>query len=419
MKIAVISDTHFGDPMCSLIKRDTKGNLAIGDKYPAFKDAVGQDNDYLILLGDILDFSIASYQEAYECAKVFFQRVQKDRITKEMIYVCGNHDFDLWDTVEYEVNVINRIKNGKLVRPFKKSVAGVIDDREKSTTNGFTLPGVREQKVRGKPKYAKLFLDRITKPETPFNFAYPNIYMVTKRGDSILITHGQYLEKYWALTGEWALKIAQEDLRIGASLSLKEMVGINFPLSQLACSGIGQAGPLTNVVQRVQREVKDGKLKRVKKYLDRLDNELDKLTRYPFYKMYLEWFTDLVSNNLKKMILEALENFEETRFNEEFIHKKEVQERFMNFYNASLIEIDHLNNKYGYNIPMPRYVICGHTHQPTPWGAEDAPKTAIGGQPVTLFNTGGWLYKKEKEFVGAEVFIYRSNVGSFESVPVS
>lgn len=286
------------------------------------------------------------------------------------------------------------------MREFKKSVPGIIDDRDNSTTKGFTLPGVRKHKVIDEPRYGRLFLDRITKPETRFNFAYPNIYMVTRNGDSILITHGQYVEKYWSLTSELALKIAQEDSRIGASLDIKEMVGINFPLSQLACSGVGQAGPLTNVVQKVQREVKDGILKTMKKYLDRLDNEVDRLTRYPIYKVYLEWLTDLVSNNIKKMILEALENYKETRFNEEFIHKKEVQERFTNFYNASFVEIDELNRRYGYNIPKPRYVIFGHTHQPTPWGAGDVPKTTIGGHPVTLFNTGGWLYKKDHVFVG-------------------
>jgi hypothetical protein len=323
----------------------------------------------------------------------------------------------LWDTIEYQVNVINRIKKVKPVRAFKNSVPGVIDDRKKSKKYGFTLPGVSER-VHGETKYAGLFLDKITKPATAFNFANPNIYMVTDKGESILITHGQYIEKYWSSTSEWAIRIIQEDLRIGASLDLKEMIGINFPLSQLACSGIGQAGPLTYVVQKVQREVKDGDLKSVKKYLDRLDNEVDKITRYPFYKVYLEWFTDIASNKTKEMILNALENFEETRFNDEFIHKKEVQERFKNYYNASFIEIEELNNNYGYNIPKPRYVIFGHTHQPTPWGDKKAPKMIIDGQIVTLFNTGGWLYKKGGEFVGAEIFIYSSDKKTFESVSI-
>ena len=56
MRIAIISDTHLGDPMCTLVEHDDKGEIIVGPKYGAFKTAVGKQNDYLILLGDILDF---------------------------------------------------------------------------------------------------------------------------------------------------------------------------------------------------------------------------------------------------------------------------------------------------------------------------------------------------------------------------
>jgi hypothetical protein len=99
-------------------------------------------------------------------------------------------------------------------------------------------------------------------------------------------------------------------------------------------------------------------------------------------------------------------------------------ERFMNFYNASLFEIDNLNRQYGYAVPNPRFVIFGHTHQPIPWGDPNAPKTSTGtgngGNMVRLFNTGGWLMKKEdnvEKFVGAEVFAYTTKDG-FRSVRI-
>ena len=427
MRIAIVSDTHFGDPMSTLVEFGKNGKPVIGPKYKAFKQAAGNDNDYLVLLGDILDFSIASYEEVYESAKVFFLQIQEDRIAKEIIYVPGNHDADLWHVVEHEVNIINQIENGRPPRQFRMSLPGFIDDRVESPYRGFTLPGVSAKANENGPKYAGLFLDHITKDGgdlTSFNFAYPNIYMVTDN-ESVLITHGQYLEKYWALASEWAVKIAQEDLRIGGALDLKEMVGINFPLSQLACSGVGQAGPLTRVVRLVQRDVKDGELKRINKYLNRLDDEVDKLTRYPWYKQYLEWLTDTVSNTVKKMVLGMISDFEDTRYSEEFIHKKEVQQRFMDFYSATALEVSSLNSKYGYDIPMPWYVIFGHTHQPIPWGHENAPKARpsqeTGMRPITLFNSGGWLNRlsedKEVEFCGAEVFTYRTDEG-FESVSI-
>ena len=424
MRIAIISDTHFGDPMSTLV--DSQGELRPGPKYEDFKNAAGKDNDYLILLGDVLDFSIAKYQDAYKTAKFFFLQIQEDKIAREIIFVPGNHDSDLWHTVEYQVNVINQLKKGKPMRRFRWSVPGIIDDRPNSPNRGFKLSGVTERTDPDSPKYAGLFLDYITEPEgesTYFNFAYPNVYMVTD-SESILLTHGHYLETYWALAGEWAMKLGQEDLKVGNALSLKEMVGINFPLSQLACSGVGQAGPLTKVVQRVQREAKDGNLTRIKKYLNRLDNEIDKLLRYPRYKYHREVLTDKALDEAKKMVLKSIDTIGDTRYSEEFIHKKDVLNRFMNFYRASLIEINQLNLEYSYSIPMPWYVIFGHTHQPISWGAEDAPKTdplvANGMQPVFLFNTGGWLYRmkdNKKEFCGAEVFTYSTDEG-FKSVSV-
>jgi len=431
MRVVIISDTHFGDPMGTLVVRDDKDNIVLGPKYHDFKKAVGKNNDYLILLGDILDFSIVSYGEAYEFARSFFLQLQKDNIAKELIYVCGNHDADLWHLVEHEVNVINPIRNGEPARSFHRSLPGIIDDRKTSQNKGFSLPGVRKRKGKG-PRYTGLYLDNITvsvqdgQPvgtPTFFNFCYPNVYMVTD-DDTVLITHGQYFEAYWAFACEWTMKLAVEDLKIGSALDLKEMVGINFPLSQLACSGVGQADPLTKVVRQVQREVKDGELGRVKKYLDRLDYEIDEMTRFPWYKQYLEWLTDLVSDKIKTMALEFIGNMEDTRYSEEFIHKKEVQERFMKFFSASLFEIDELNRQFGYEIPTPRNVIFGHTHQPIPWGDPNAPKAKIssegGLRPVILFNTGGWLNKKqdnEIQFVGAEVFVYSTQTG-FTSIPI-
>ncbi|MBU0699464.1 MAG: metallophosphoesterase [Proteobacteria bacterium] len=431
MRIAIISDTHFGDPMGTLVQSDDHGKIVIGPRYKDFKKAIGTNNDYLILLGDILDFSIVSYEEAYDFARIFFLQLQEDKIAKEIIYVCGNHDADLWHIVEHEVNVINPIKSGKAPRPFHLSLPGVIDDRKAGLNKGFTLPGVTQRKGESS-KYAGLYFDNITVTSqngqsvgtpTLFNFCYPNLYLATDYGTA-LVTHGQYFEAYWAMACEWAMKLALEDLKIGSALDLKEMVGINFPLSQLACSGVGQAGPLTKVVRQVQRDVKDADLRRVKKYLDRLDYEVDKLTRFPWYKQYLEWLTDMVSDQIKKMALEFIGNMEDTRYSEEFIHKKEVQDRFMNFFSASLLEIDNLNIKYGYDIPLPRYVIFGHTHQPIPWGAPDAPKAKTasdaGIQQITLYNAGGWLNKKDEnveKFVGAEVFIYSTEEG-FTSIPI-
>jgi 3',5'-cyclic AMP phosphodiesterase CpdA len=114
VRIAVISDTHFGDPLCTLVSSGPRERAAdIGPAYEAMARAIG-NVDYLVLLGDIVDFSVASYAEAYRQARCFFMRLRDDGLAKEIVYVPGNHDFDVWHTVEHQVNVINRLQQGQL-----------------------------------------------------------------------------------------------------------------------------------------------------------------------------------------------------------------------------------------------------------------------------------------------------------------
>ena len=188
-------------------------------------------------------------RRSYAVAKVFFQQLQRDKIAKQIIYVPGNHDFDMWYFYEHDVNVIRRINEGRPPRAFRYSVPGILDCRSNRSGEAFTLFGVNRN-PNSSWGYGGLFLDKITRNEdgtgadTPFAFAYPNVYLLTD-SYTILLTHGHYLESYWSLLSEWALKIAGADLRVGDALDLAEMVAINFPLNQLACSGTGQAGPLT------------------------------------------------------------------------------------------------------------------------------------------------------------------------------
>ena len=57
MRLVVISDTHFGDPMGTLIV-ENNGSYKPGEKFEQFSKAAGKNNDYLVLLGDIFDFSL-------------------------------------------------------------------------------------------------------------------------------------------------------------------------------------------------------------------------------------------------------------------------------------------------------------------------------------------------------------------------
>jgi len=416
MKIAIISDLHLGDP------KSIMGNAQTIDwGYKKFKEAVKsrflEPMDYLILLGDIMDFAVSRYQEAYQAGMVFFNQLVKDSIAREIIYVPGNHDYDLWHVIEYEVNVINKINRNQPVELFRYSVPGILDDRAKPSFPSLALRKVTANKDPNKPKYAGLFLDKITVEntgkETHFNYAYPNVYLVNEE-ESILITHGQYFETFWALSGELALRVFSNDLKIHdpSQLDLAELVGINSPLSQLSSSGSGQAGPLTERIQAIEHMVYDHKTDRLGTYIDRTIGIL-KIGLGLIGKIALIFF------NLKKFILNKTTSSEEIQFNDEFIQKEEVRKRVLNFYNASLCEIIAMkNDESSIDIPIPNKIIFGHTHIPTSWGSlekpNDRPLMGPNNKPIYLYNCGGWLTEAKNGqniFHGAEIFFYETGKG--------
>jgi UDP-2,3-diacylglucosamine pyrophosphatase LpxH len=423
MKFAIISDTHFGDAKCTLIGCDANGKPVQGSMYGQFKAAVGQDNDYLVLAGDVFDFSITSYENAYRNGRAFFELIQNDKIAKEIIYLAGNHDADMWHIIQHQRSVINRLQNGKLPEEYDHSVAGIIDDRTTSPTKGFWLDGVTVR-TDGGPKYGSMFLDNITGANTPtnFNFAYPNLYIATDR-EMVLVTHGQYLEPYWSLLSEMAMKIAYDDLKIG-EMDVEEMVELNYPLSQLACTGLGQAGVLTPVVYQIEIDSKNHDMTRITRYMDRLEKVIDDLTDYGWLK---EIVVDFLLKKAKNEILNTISNAKETRYDASWYYQKNAQTRFHVFLAASLLEIATINanfkpdNVNNLNLPAPWRVIMGHTHWPIGWNAPDAPSlgtvSSAAPKPLSVHNTGGWLMEGNK-FCGAEVFTYQTATG-FKSVPIA
>jgi predicted phosphodiesterase len=426
MRLAVVSDIHFGDDLCVLISNGRDGETRLGPAYPALRRVVGQV-DYLVLLGDILDFSVASYQDAYRAARTFFVQAQQDRLAREYVYVPGNHDFDIWHAVEHQANVINQLKQGQLPRAFKRSLPAVLDDRVNSPLPGrLLLPDVRPRPEwhEDRAPYGSLFLDHITRRwngegrrpsgrKLTVDFAYPNLYLVTREGECVLLTHGHYFEAFWAAAAEWALLLAGDDLPLegGREPSLRDLVGLNLPLNQLASAGIGQAYPLTGVARTIQREVTAGNLAVVARYLDRLEEAVRRSNGGPspgrfLRRVALRW--------LKKRVLGVLRTTEQTRYSREFLGRPEVRDRFRAYYRASLRELERLRREHDLDLPAPSSVVFGHTHQPIPWGSDEL-TDSVDGKPIRFCNTGGFILKEESygatRFLGAEVVLYETGRG--------
>ncbi len=417
MKLSVISDLHLGDPACTLVSKTAEGFVP-GPKYAAFKAAAGTDNDYLVLLGDLLELAIADYADAYAAGAAFLQQVAKDGIAQELLYVPGNHDFSLWHVLLHEFNVINQVKAPQAPR-MRWTVPAVLDDR--AGKQPLSLANVAPKRGGGS-RYGGLFLDELTKgngsPGLVFNVAYPNVYFVGRDGEAVLLTHGHHLEPWWSLVGELAHEVAAGDLQIqgsGGFLGIEDLVSVNFPFNELASAGVGQAGPLTELLITTKEEMRRGDFARAKRYLDRLGAVVEKAADFPWYEVYLGWLTDAVVAKAKASVLEALGTVRRTRYDAEFTSKPAVKKRFRAYFVASLLELQRLNGQ-GFELPNPRTIVFGHTHEPIQWGSPDAPSEFLEdvGDVVRLYNTGGWLHEDPgalPDVVGGAVFKYESAAG--------
>lgn len=425
MKFAITSDAHFGDKTSQLASLDSKGKPVLGPKYEPFRAACGKDNDYLIMLGDIIDVAIEDYKDAYSIARRFFWQVAADKITDTILYVPGNHDYDIWHAVEYQTNIINRIKdkqNNRDISMFKMSVPAVLDDRPEHQDNkhDIFLANVTRKPYPQKP-YGDLFLDALVDDALKFYVAFPNVYFITDQGECILMTHGQYFQLFWSLLSEWAPFIFEDALDVESSpLTIKNLAHLNFPLSQLTSSGLGQAGPLSETVLDVQYEFKVHRSENVMKYINNLERLLKQDTfKFKWYKP-LHWLIIMGLYWVKKGLKNWIEEMPPLppRKDADWEYRPKTNRIMNNYYRSSCAEIEALNRDYSLDIPVhPEKIIFGHSHRPI--GLNEPDRLILtpldrSDFKVPMFNTGGWLIEERggtKKFNGIEIITYETGKG--------
>jgi UDP-2,3-diacylglucosamine pyrophosphatase LpxH len=160
-RLAVISDTHFGDPNELLVNPESIEGLTT-----AIKDLGTVDE--LVLLGDIFDFWQSPFPEAIERARDCMAALFALDNVGRMVYVPGNHDhhiFRMW----YEEEVSKRLRAGDLEQP------------------ELAIP-----LMEGSPAMQPLTPPGAT---VPLHMTYP-MYQVRVRDKVVLLTHGHLLGFY-------------------------------------------------------------------------------------------------------------------------------------------------------------------------------------------------------------------------------
>jgi predicted phosphodiesterase len=175
----ILSDLHFGDPLCSLRRKKVTEGLS------KFLRGLGEVEE-IILAGDILDANISSLTTAIKGRKgtgswprqlgfqkwlsFIFEGGQFN--AKKIIYVPGNHDYIIWNIL--------------------------------STNKAFVKPLSRGQFPENLPLMEAVFPEPFIRGVAPqkmqdrFIVAYPD-HEFSLAGRSVLVTHGHYLDNKQSL----------------------------------------------------------------------------------------------------------------------------------------------------------------------------------------------------------------------------
>ena len=393
MSIAIISDLHFGDATTRLVK-----NGSVSDDFNKFRDKLkaatgGGPVDFLVLDGDVLDFSISPFEDSCKAAMPFFQALKDENIANNIVYIPGNHDKQVWDAVEWETNIVQKLRNFKDPRGFRRTQPGIIDltvDNPK-----IKLPG-----VSGEP--GDIFLKGLFRQneELPISVVYPNLYVTTADNKSILITHGHMMETAWTILSDLF------SAHINTTIGLKELEEWNIPLTSMICTGIGQAGDVSEVLYQIQQEAYQNKTNKLKKVLSDIEPKVDDMIKLPWY---LEFLDDAGFSAVKKLAIKMARNTENSRYDQDFFRKDHIYKKFETYYSASVTQMEQLGLK-----PAGHFIF-GHTHDPVPYDKpmETKKLSRLNNKKAMVYNTGGWLSSNDPDKYAEVYYITNDQITSF------
>lgn len=389
MSLSVTSDIHLGDNSCRLTHNNEFNPEGI---YKDFRNRIMQFTGnkplkYLVLNGDIMDFSISPFHRSIKISQPFFRQISEDKLAENIVYIPGNHDKHVWDGLQWDTSIIGNMFAGNPPKPFARIQPAVIN---LSAPEKIFLEGVNPDGNFGEIFLMGLF-DK-DKQNPNIILAYPNLYVRTIN-ETILITHGHMFEAAWVLLSELLRGVCG----IPTEMSLRDLEEWNAPLTSLICTGVGSGGIVSELFYKIEREAYE---KKSKTLLSVLDGVLPRMKEM----LSMSWFLKLLLSDklIKNIAVSVVSKTEDPREYENYFDEDEKVKRFKLFYEATRKELTRLN------LNEPKKIIFGHTHHPY---GKDNPYRCKKLRGYEFYNTGGWL--KENK---AEVFLVDNS--RFESFTI-
>jgi predicted phosphodiesterase len=212
--VAVMSDMHLGASNCVL--DGTPDPLDENGKFSRFLEKEIGKTDAFILLGDVYELALATYDKAVPRAQKLIEAIS--RICESRIVVVpGNHDHYVWTLARDQMEIMKRF-----------------------------------------PSYPANFLPTSIHgwyPKTSWGIdvAYPNVYWSPPAGGrkSMIFHHGHYCSETYTMISD-----LYHDLFQGTVTTIDQIEGINSGWLDLVWYHLGQAAGVNELIDKIYAELR-------------------------------------------------------------------------------------------------------------------------------------------------------------------
>lgn len=329
----------------------------------------------LVLNGDIFELALAPRARAFDVFDQFIERLMPDEdhpFDNTIIYLPGNHDHDLWDTVRDEIdahNIESRPADGRMPGSVPiTAMLGHLDDEHPLKDLGHI------------PEVESGLLTRLIRHRNPHlgnvrvRVAYPNLGLIAGERMAI-IHHGHFLEPTYVLMTELANRVFDAEPQTVTTWDLEID---NGPWLNFLWSSLGREGPVGDSIRRSYDMLNTdvGRVLLAERMASAMvGSDKDRRARAR------RWA-------LRTLVLRAMARIKDSQLRHDSPLKPSVDEGLGTYLEGPVAA--HLWYELTQrDLPTPKEVtfVFGHTHQPF---TARRPISTLETE-LRLLNTGGWV----------------------------
>ena len=400
MKTVILSDLHLGSKASVLgtaaadqvgqSHADYLKNKLFSKLRAELSPKSPGDRFILVSAGDTLDFSLQDYTAAFTDGQSFFKALAAEELFDDIILLAGNHDHNIWQMVQLETVIVDRLRKGQVPGEFKHIRGALLD----LAADKLVIPGVTnvpEERNSDSFFIQGLFGDVPSDKRPKLWVVYPSLFIqppvaADEAASPILVTHGHFFSLPWVLL----TTVFPKSLKIDRNCTIAQLEQLNSPLTEMAWTALGQAGTLTEAARSIYDSMAKGETKAAQAVLDELGDYFDNdVWKYKAINPK-EWATDALIFTIKKFLLHLIDNGVKSagdhKEDHSFLNSDDNQKRIETYLDMSNVQYADLlkSNNPAANPGTPSMVVFGHTHV-----VIDPAHT--GPQGVKFLNTGGFM----------------------------